>query len=766
MITCEAGVKSIKDGAKLAEEKFKIDAELKVDALVGFASKKEIANAKPSEKKKLLMLNLLNSSLHSDIVRVGRAQGFPEDAIVDQLDGWANYMYRFAGGTKVTPDVIKLGPKRTYSVMKAVNKAIKQRDMNIKRADRTKRTSLRERAFSRPDVFMSLWDRSGVGQKLVRKAMGLGENIQQTLHRFYGAVGEDNDRVKLELRKLIDNRVPERDSSGKKNKNAGEPILTLKNAGVGYMTYHSNNEDLKISDEEPSQKPILIKDFRIVNDEPEYLIKLKGTEGDWTWENQSVVPLSIDDYETELIELISDQYTDELANGQVRNVDFIKITSDKLQHFLGTKEGKNVRKLMTKDYARNNITIGGKTYQFVMVKQGESKPGETEHIPEFYNAYIVNGEGVDFFNNAHDNLGDISKKNGYYKSNAFMSFKEKGKFIPQFNKFIRQRIQPNKLIVGSSEDSNVNIWENIGKKRVATKAFFRWKRERGREVEEKMQKMYSKLVKKHGVEIAQEKFEDLVRSGNVKSRAYFDGDKLRTGNYGFGDVAVNYMPRNWRQEDLDDMMIKEIGNIEAKLAILSNDKVKNKTEILLLEDQLKHFKIILDFDFENPEGDKDEVNRVILSRIIVGNKKRQLWTDVLRRRKDGAVLQDAFNNDIQVILNNDIVAEMMGVVDKMINYGSSEDVISYVTNKVKQTIGDANTRGIDKSTDTLGSYIWLAEKMNRYIPERIKRGRIFDAESARKLVMHIGGFNTMRFLGMSGALGNNTQIINPYIRYG
>ena len=247
----------------------------------------------------------------------------------------------------------------------------------------------------------------------------------------------------------------------------------------------------------------------------------------------------------------------------------------------------------------------------------------------------------------------------------------------------------------------------------------------------------------------------------------FEGDKLKTGNYGFGEVGINYMPRNWRDQDIEEMMTDAASGIEEKLNVLRNNEAGNKKEIALLEEELKHFKIALGYDYESPEtDDKKEANRAILSRVVLGNKKRQLWTDVLRRDKSGTILREAFNNDIQVILNNNIIADLMDTIDKMLSYGSHDDVVAYVVNKVKQTIGDSGTRGIGGEDDTLGSYIWLAEKMNRYIPERIKRGRVFDADSARKLVMHAGGFQTMRFLGMSGAIGNNTQIINPYIRYG
>ena len=754
-MSCEKTMDAIDKGVKLSKEEFKQQLEISVDALVGYATKEQIAAASGSEKKRLIMLNLLNSTLFNDILRVGNQAGFAMNSIEDQISGWGNYLYRFNGGTLVRPQTVALGPKRVFALTKAVNKATKKRDMNIKKALKTGRADLSDRAFARPDVFMSLWDKFGHGQRLVRRAMSLGENAQQIFHKFYGAVGSDNDRIKVNVKMLLKSKIPPKDNDGNPNENAGEPILSLKNAGVGNMKYHDSEN-----------APILIKDYKEEDGVPLFHIKRDGVDEAWHWEGSSVVPLTIEQYESELIELISSEFADDIANGQVRNVFFKTISSKEMAAFRKTEEGELVTELMTKDYARNNVTVGGKTYQFVMVKQGEAKAGD-EVKREYYNAYIVNGDGKDFFRNydgnylGHDNIempGDA-----YFKSNTYRKFKEGNTFVPQFTQFIRMQTQPNEKIVGDdSVEGSIGLWSNLALKRIAMRGFFDWKVQKSRESEEQMQATYSRLIEKHGEEKAQIKFKELIMSGNVKTRAYFDDDgELHTGNFGFSDVGANYMPQRWRKEVITEMIEDEIANITDKLS-----KSINPEEMALLEQQLEHFNTVLNFDFDNPGDDREEINRVILARTILGNKHRQLWTDPLLRRKDGAVLSDALHNDIQVIMNNEIVNDMVSTVETMISQGTMDDVIQYVVNKVKQAIGDADTRGIDKSDNTLGSYVWLAERMNRYIPEAIKRGRVFDAESARKLVMHIGGIQSIRFLGMSGAIGNNTQIINPYIRYG
>ena len=113
---------------------------------------------------------------------------------------------------------------------------------------------------------------------------------------------------------------------------------------------------------------------------------------------------------------------------------------------------------------------------------------------------------------------------------------------------------------------------------------------------------------------------------------------------------------------------------------------------------------------------------------------------------------------------------MVGTMYQVSKYENMmpSDITDYMVNRVKLALGHVDT--INRAPTLTGwnevSNEDVANWMNTWFPKSLKAGREFDEDSAEKLMLIINGLFSGRFLGVGGAMGNRTQIVNPIIHYG
>jgi len=765
-------------------EAYRMTAEVLVNSMVGKVSESDIETARGINKARLRAAKGLNDAIYADIVNVGQLKGWDSEDIQGQLQGWNDMLMRFNHGQKVTPASIMFGERKALGLLKRANTMMQRRNQLMKKAKKSGNMSLWERAVGRPEVVMFMWDRTGIANRIVEKALKVGDSAQQVFNQMYLPVGKQTKLVNDALTKAV---------------SLVEGGITLGNAGVGYMEYEEDGK---------AGNSYIIKDKRRISGIVEYYILSKtdrdgNTEVMNKWVSSDIIQMTEDEFNSKLIEKISSEFVYEIMSGQSRYISFQRIDSYNTLR----KEHKGlynqIDKLATdKNHPeyRHTFKRGGVTYQYVMVKSGEAKLQTDLTMPEFYGAFIVNmvdasGNYTNFLKGSSltSNVGDTIvpdvaiPKDGWFRSEMASNIETpSGKTYKSFVKFRPSEesfgVKVNKELF--KDEDTFGLWRLVAENRAALFSMFNFTKQKNQKTEAILQKYIDRLRVQLGrrfpKEMDQEQREEAINdyikenllSGDIEGRMYIDKDgKIRTGNTGFREVFDNYMPRMYPIDALYEMMDTEHESIQSELndrktellsAKSKRDSGKIKKEIEKLEEDFKHINNIRNYNYDVAEGDAKEINRNIVSRQILAAKKRKPFTRPELARKDSQVLSDYMNATLGVAFNNELVANLVQSLTKMLNAGLNEDVIDYSVNKVKQAVGDAGTRGLFGKDRQVGSYKWVAKMLNKlpFVEQE------YNADSARTAILHAGGFVSMRFLGATGALQNNTQIANAYIREG
>ena len=754
MSVCTDNTKKMDGDTAKRRSAFMRTAQAYVDEFVGAVSEDQLKAAEGNAKARLKHADMLNQLLVSDIMRVGELRGYADGVIQEQIKGWKDTLPRFTGGSEVTPRTVQQGPKRAMMLLKRVDTIVKRRDGAIAKALRTGKEdiNLLERALGRPDVVMFMWDKSGIAQKLVRKAMNLGDVQKQ---HFFNII----DPITKTSKKYIKNIASYIDSGD----------LTLANMGLGPLTIVPKEGDA-----------INIVDSREVAGRPEYLTDT----GEWLTAEEADMDKHI--FKERLIEMANNKFTSEYIEGQIREVHFRKV-HDFDNEFAGESsddpqsEYFRLVQVLKQNSKKNYITIKGKTYLYAMMPRMEKDSYGNGHIT--YTGYIIaervkKGEWKNLISSGNANVPvpDVT----WVRSDSIQYIPTNdGNQYTVYNKF-KPVEAPNDLLM---VDSGFYAVINATVKQLKTFALMM--ENRNADSENKLNIIYKNIeayMKTQNKDVTKEEIDEYINEtlfiGDVTERIYRDHNGvIRTNNSNFRtNQSGTYFPRIYGTRELQEMLDEEIENAQARYdGLIATDMTgKSEAQIKNHEDAVKALEKnnanllkIRNYNKKEDNGNdsKEEINAVIQGRQISSFKGRVTWTNPLRRRKDAAVLSDYFERSLRQLHNNDLVVDLLDSKHRMTVAGINKNVIDYAELKVRQQVGDANTRGLFGKEKDIGNYKWVAGMLNK-LPNKFRGGQTYNADSARKLVLGAGGFVSMKLLGMKGALGNNTQLVNDYIRYG
>lgn len=771
--------------ADRATLKYQQEAKVHIDNMVGDIKPEEIEKATGVERSRLMFAKALNSIIYTDIVSIGHRLGWATEELENQVSGWNSYLSRFNHGIPVTPETIKFGERKALGLFKRASKVVARRSLLERKGLKTNKVEFLHRAVGRPEVVAFMWDRTGIAGRIVERATKHADIIQQQYSRIYDKVGQQHEAV-------IESVVNGVDGG----------LINLGNSGLSYIQMPDNNGSVvKITDfkEENGIEYYYVstrKEIKNIDKKGEIQDRDDTAETVDKWMDSSELQISKIEYDKALSDAVVGTFLNEVLDGEKR---YIKFHSSKnfIKNSMKDNLGNEVRNKTQSAGRRKNIKIGNITYQYILLKRNEtSLSSNTLVMPEYYDAYVVNYRTDEEAKNGekpHDLLYDkefVEPKmpsDGWYGATAEGTFtKPKSKVSYQaYINFKKLKNQPAKAIVGNYSEGKhgvpdpVGFWRLLDANRLAMKKTFDLLKEKSDKAEGQMARFNERLwtsLKAKGMSKKQInkyiKSEFLIGGINDKLSATEDSRgrlRLSARNSGFSQIAENYSPRLFSIGSLYRMIDDNYARIQGDIERISDDletetkkKVRKqlKANLEVLNDDLENFHN-LKYNYGASSDNKEEVNKVIISRKILNAKSRGIWTNAFDRRKDAGVISDYINSSLRVAYNNELVADLFESTVKMTEAKVNDDIIGYASNKVKQAIGDPGVRGLLGKDRNIGNYEWVAKMLNK-LPIATK----YDAESARSFILTAGGFSAMRMLGSTGALQNNTQIANGYIRYG
>ena len=793
--------KACKDALKAAsieesqhQYRYKIDVENAVASLVGYKSNAMVATAKEvyknapikKNKKKIKVAESMKKE-HSELYNLmtnyfmesGEQTNYSRDITnpTQMVEDWKLIFAKHLRG-EMNPLYFQQGIRTARATKNLIKRIVKKRNNILKAGKLSKRD-----VFILPPEFIAAHaDRYGIIGKVIAKALRLGDKDIQATSKY--STQFDNIRVKItdSLMNLV--------------QSSNKALFNLNNSSMwgikGFRTL-DKSEDIVIVGEE------------VQNGVDGYIIK--GEPNKWTPKsNVNATPI---DVLKGLVGLYRDELINELADGQVRYIIPSLLDSQVDENgYLVNKDFagvKNKIKLMAKKRESGNriggvhtkvVKVGKKQweYRYVMVKQGESSIGEQ------YNAYLldkaqigsnskrIEGSAVNFVGKNHKILFgkevitdgkytqielDSVLDKGFYRSEKINDFgrliRTKGRGIgtpingthtKQYIDFNYMPQQPNKAVIEE-------VWEGLFKTRGLFNRIFLDIQNKLIKIENKRQILHHKISKQliasgldaKGVE---EHFKNLYETGGVDSRVWFDKEtgNIRTINTFMKKKEENYIPHMYEKGSIVfEQIPKQIMAMETKLSRAKQEGLDERVKEL--KSGIKTLK-----QLAMSYTEEDQSNSIVDLSSIAHLKHITEWTDQTKRRKDGDIYHDYLSGMYRNIHRNEIIVDMLQSLHSLQKLGNKvpQGITEYLVNRVKLTFGDSDTRAISITGKETG-HADLAAKLNQ-MPKWARGGTSFTAKSAERFVKWLTTPTTMRFLGGSPALTNNTQLVNFIIQVG
>ena len=202
-----------------------------------------------------------------------------------------------------------------------------------------------------------------------------------------------------------------------------------------------------------------------------------------------------------------------------------------------------------------------------------------------------------------------------------------------------------------------------------------------------------------------------------------------------------------------------MGQIQAiQLKMQSAKEVKDLKRVEILEQGLERLSQTLK-DMSKPNNSDKKYSSVAALKHITS------WTNQVKRRKDGDIFQEYLENSYRNIHRNEIIVDLLEATNVYADNQMPKGTTEYLVNRIKMAFNDSDTRA-STIFGNKGGHQRTADWINNNIPSWMRGGTIQTAESAERLTKYFTIPSTAKYLGMEGAAGNQTQILNKIIQVG
>ncbi len=753
---------------------------------VSLTDSKSVTEQKVAHKE---LFNEMNDYI-MEMMAISAYQSNPWD-MVKQIEGLL--MVKHNG--LINRKTIFQSLRRPQAVLKTFRQFVQKSRLNNDRKDPSKW----KRAIYLPAEYLAQTDPYGYMTRIDASSKSLNDNVRQSMARFEKFIDDSNKGMDAFIGHLYD---------------VGN--LTINNMGLDGISAELNDKK--------RTKVKVVNSFMRGGETGRLWYVVEDVDG-----NKKEIPadkLSIDSSEIKqaVVDKFKTEFFNDIMHGQARklvmktiptktivNKNKVTIGNPAYRAFRRSDgDGKKLDEILSilkaGLHADNVFTVdaAGFEYTYAMIKSSEQAHGEQYNVyllskrseeTDEHTMFIDKGYGQEEYDiiNADGALTHFT--DGWFKSNEqavkigipFIERDEKGNIVKisentdaagkrVFDNFERiEKQPPNEVFEGiidvpeSQLEFYKNIWGavletrgtySILKDEIVRMASSELQRRRKVDLELRREMARQGMPK----EQRQAMLDTIYAIGGIKTYTWTDGSgQLHTLNSQFRHKEENYSPVMWHQKDIDDMLMENYHKLNKQ----AEDTALTDDELDIINEQIAHFKELI-YGLDEDEVDDSKIRAIRDSARALTTKNRVLWTDDTLRRKDSQVAKDhlfqTFTNLHSNRLTTDLI-ESVGNIIKTIppnlmdefydGRGNDVGLINYGINRVKIAQGDVDT-------ESVMSYTKTAEFFNS-LPFT---GDNHDAESVRKLTLVINGLMTMRYLGTSGAMGNLTQTMNDFIRFG
>lgn len=713
-----------------AKTEFMQESIRAVGHVFGFPlTKDEILKKPVAERRKYTAQKDLYYVVLKDLNAMAAIQDFQYINPHDVIKGLADHLYYKANRTIITPASILKSDRRTTVLLKTMNKIYAKRmklykEYNENPSVKTIRTKFQIAALP-PHLVMVNWDKYGLVSKVVKMAQNLSSDSVQIASRYIDIIDKEVTNITNYFKSIVHTYTVE-DIMG----------------GMDGIEFESLTDG----------RTVTIWERR--EDTNEYLVNFHDdTTNKKQWVSGSQIGMGRSQYEDALVELASARFPIEVVHGQIRYIIPSVITPQNKN----TKEINLVRKIAfgKKFGVQHYINIGNDVYVYVLIKQGEN-------YKESYKAYLIratiNGENISLLNGYTPDILARYKKiisEGWYRSDKQMEVETNSNtFQQQFVEFRRMKKQPSDILFNGrygSENDTASVWDYVSTIRRVFNGFSFYIEKSVERNEKQVARIRTLVKRKYSDDSVSTIIDDILDKLDAESRVWRDyKGNPRTSNAMFTRVMENYFPRMFHKEQSHKQLDEAIKQLKVKLIDATADYEKAS-----LSEVIENLEVLQNYEIDKFSGRKNQKS-LIEARRAVTTKRRKAFTDITKIRKDNRVITDYISETARVLVTNDLVSEAIENIYKMRVLKYPENVIQYASDKIKQATSSPNVEA------SFGSYEDVAKLLNK-LPKFLRRGRVYDSLTAKKLVIKLSTIPVMRFLGINSAIMNNTQPANNII---
>jgi len=806
---------------------FENDVLKAVANLIGHTSMSGINNAKArlenaltSKEKKIATKQLraeeqkyadhkqLFDILASQILSSGQALNYDMNPS-DVTDAWRVYFSKRQYGD-VNPITTWQSPRMIKAMLTRVRKINSKRDSLMKSG----KLNNREVAAFPPEVISITADKFGIMMKVIRKGLRLSDNeissyegyankIRTTLEKYKNNL-MDNPKIKSIFNlntssawgiegfiTTIESPNPsERVVLVGEDVQAGEPVYLVKyydeDGSINPTVSSLKKSDLNASVDEVRKRMIgfYVGDFinEVMDGRVRY-VTLGDVPPKVFEQGQPVLTTERDTFNKKYkkrLSLLLDEMNDDYEYGEEKD----DKRSTPNVHFVRGKDGSQYKYALFKD---KDMEGGKETYTAILISKEPAKNEDPTKRVNFADVGYTSEE----WNNIDMSEGWYrAQEEKYYGRLRDPQTKEMlsnsaRKAWHQFKYIDKQPPQEitDEITTGETptEIGYTNFWSALEDMRktyqavgLAVKDF----EESNRGKLDSLKMKIEKRMKSLGMSsVEMEEFMDTLFSiGGMRSRVNYNAPispdedgSISTPDSFFSLKKGNYFPHIFKKRDLLTMIDNGISRLEENIAEFPEEN-KDSKDFKLLEEGMKHLEDMrARLVGRVTDDDIETMTRMVTAQANPYLKHITSWTDASFMRTDSDVHADYLKNIFASLHRNDLMADTVEAVDKLMQMEKSnlvpQGVVDYLVNRIKMSVGDSDTRSTSFITGKQSGYGSVATKLNG-LPSAIRGGTKFTSQSAEKLIKWINSFPSMRFLGSSSAAGNMTQIMNEIIAVG
>jgi len=783
---------------------YKLDADDAIASIIGYPKKGDKVH------------QAFYNDLYSYFMESGQLANYDLDPWI-MAEQWQNY-YSSVYVDFINKDTSKISPYRMKAMHTKFKKIKKKRDKALKSWwKKDGAMSNTSRALLPPSILAMRHDRYGFISKLVQATKDISDKIKQSYATFDSDVATISKRFMNNAKALYKNADKSAVLDGLQMQDNSGRILTVHNRGqneggnpILLVSYPENPLEEVDGVVRPRQKWIAMSQLGITEDayEDAYIKKYR------------------DDFINDLLHGQTRYvrwHTQDSAKGDDQLI--VESEQELLSHRNATDGVSNksrkfkTSRIVVPDPNNPNLTLWAGEIAFIMIKDSEGQGKET------YNTYLTgvkSDEDAGWMNQKNSKEQDFDSyqmvkdflKDGYYNSQKIETFtnhqkrpsieqlrkmrrgselhretykkyldaqNEAGELYPDNSEsnayvdFQYMENQPDSMMadetaIGSSVEAPYsNMWELLSQYRKTYKQVGRDIKKFAKRTEGKRGRL-EKLIK---IELKKKGLDDEAIENWMQEKIYdVAGLDSRVWSDKYGDIHTpdtslelrqeNYAPIKWTKKNFFEMLDNAIAEIQTTLKLSAADMDK-----ATLKDKKAYLQELL--DMQHATADRQPTEKMVDQAVSIHKKRRKLWTNPLTRRKNQQVHMDYLDDTYRNLHKNELTTELIEQMYNSIKTDRQipEDSIDYMVNRVKLAFGRAD---IDTKVMTpLGWANWdnsrIASMLNN-LPNFIRRGRKWNAESVEGMWLTMNGLLTMRFLGPGGAVGNRTQSLNNIVAWG